>query len=170
MLLTLLYIFLGVVSVLMGLAILIQEPKQAGLSGAFGLGGDSQMLGTSPTSGVAKFTITLAVVFFLLCVGVGILAQQQKGSSMLQDDPLNPAVNAVTESTGGDVIGGDDSVLDDGGVVVEDGAAIDGGVVVEDGAAIEGGAVVEDTPAETPADDSNENTTPGSDSATTGQR
>ena len=89
---------------------------------------------------------------------------------MLQDDPLNPAVNAVTESTGGDVIGGDDSVLDDGGVVVEDGAAIDGGVVVEDGAAIEGGAVVEDTPAETPADDSNENTTPGSDSGTTGQR
>ena len=119
MLISVLYVLLGFVSVLMGLAILLQEPKQAGLSGAFGLGGDNQMLGTSPASGIAKLTRLLAVVFFALCLGVGILAKEESSSSMLQDDPSNPAVT-TGETAGadlGDALGGD--MAGEGGAVIE---------------------------------------------------
>ena len=121
MLMTILYVLLGFVSVLMGLAILLQEPKQAGLSGAFGLGGDSQMLGTSPTSGIAKLTRLLAVVFFALCIGVGILAKDQSSSSVLQDDPQNPAVTTGSEETVdlGDALGDETGVVGEGSVSVE---------------------------------------------------
>ncbi|MGB1396285.1 MAG: preprotein translocase subunit SecG [Planctomycetota bacterium] len=119
MLISVLYVLLGFVSVLMGLAILLQEPKQAGLSGAFGLGGDNQMLGTSPASGIAKLTRLLAVVFFALCLGVGILAKEEGSSSILEDDPANPAVT-TGETAGadvGDALGGD--MAGEGGAVIE---------------------------------------------------
>ena len=63
---TVLMILLGLVTVLLGFVILIQEPKQAGLSGAFGLGGTDQMMGTKPTSGIGRFTAYLSVIFFVL--------------------------------------------------------------------------------------------------------
>lgn len=99
----------------MGLAILLQEPKQAGLSGAFGLGGDSQMLGTSPTSGIAKLTRFLAVVFFALCLSVGIIAKEEGSTSILQDDdPVNASVTTSSEEEGvvgiGDALGDDASI------------------------------------------------------------
>ena len=117
MLISVLYVLLGFVSVLMGLAILLQEPKQAGLSGAFGLGGDSQMLGTSPASGIAKLTRLLAVIFFALCVGVGILAMEEGSSSMLEDDPSNPALTTQETAGVGDALGGD--MAGDGRAVIE---------------------------------------------------
>ncbi len=124
MLISILYVLLGFVSVLMGLAILLQEPKQAGLSGAFGLGGDSQMLGTSPTSGIAKLTRFLALIFFGLCIGVSILAKEESsGSMMTEDDPMNPAVTSTTgEDSGlGDALG-DDTATDDNAGTDSEGA------------------------------------------------
>ena len=152
MLISVLYVLLGFVSVLMGLAILLQEPKQAGLSGAFGLGGDNQMLGTSPASGIAKLTRLLAVVFFALCLGVGILAKEESSSSMLQDDPSNPALT-TDETAGadlgadlGDALGGD--VAGEGGAVIEvvDPVATENTDAAETSAE---GEAAEATPAET---------------------
>ena len=153
MLISVLYVLLGFVSVLMGLAILLQEPKQAGLSGAFGLGGDNQMLGTSPASGIAKLTRLLAVVFFALCLGVGILAKEESSSSMLQDDPSNPALTTdetagadLGDALGGDALGGD--VAGEGGAVIEvvDPVATENTDAAETSAE---GEAAEATPAET---------------------
>lgn len=119
MLISVLYVLLGFVSVLMGLAILLQEPKQAGLSGAFGLGGDNQMLGTSPASGIAKLTRLLALIFFALCIGVGILAKEESSSSILEDDPSNPALttDGSADAGVGDAIG--DDMADGSGGAIE---------------------------------------------------
>lgn len=119
MLISVLYVLLGFVSVLMGLAILLQEPKQAGLSGAFGLGGDNQMLGTSPASGIAKLTRLLALIFFALCIGVGILAKEESSSSILEDDPSNPALttDGSADAGVGDAIG--DDMADGSGGTIE---------------------------------------------------
>lgn len=170
MLMTILYVLLGFVSVLMGLAILLQEPKQAGLSGAFGLGGDSQMLGTSPTSGIAKLTRLLAVIFFALCLGVGILAKDQSTSSMIQDDPQNPAVTAGSDETAGlgdsigDAIG--EETATDGGTISSEVVAP---VIVENGE--DEGAAVEASDsdsAETSEETTETNT--GEESGGAGQR
>jgi preprotein translocase subunit SecG len=109
---TFLMILLGVVTVLLGLVILIQEPKQAGLSGAFGLGGETQMLGTSATSGIARFTMYLSVAFFVLCITVGLMAREERDDSRLKSDPIENSVGAlVPGGVGiGDAIGGDERV------------------------------------------------------------
>ena len=93
--LTFLMIVLGIVTVLMALVILLQEPKQAGLSGAFGLGGSEQMLGTSTTSGLTRFTMFLAVTFFLLCITVGLMAREERGDSRLTSDPIEPGIGTL---------------------------------------------------------------------------
>jgi protein translocase SecG subunit len=108
-----LMIVLGVVSVLLGLAILLQEPKQAGLSGAFGMGGESQMLGTSTTSGIARFTMYLSVAFFVLCITVGLLAREERDESRLKADPVETSIGSVEEGIG-DALGESGIGLDDG--------------------------------------------------------
>lgn len=81
--LTFLMIALGLVTFLMGVAILLQEPKQGGLSGAFGMGGD-QMLGTSSSSGISRFTTLLAVVFFGLSIAVGVMSTASSNTSSIR--------------------------------------------------------------------------------------
>ncbi|MGE4618624.1 MAG: preprotein translocase subunit SecG [Planctomycetota bacterium] len=108
-----LMIVLGVVSVLLGLAILLQEPKQAGLSGAFGMGGESQMLGTSTTSGIARFTMYLSVAFFVLCIAVGLLAREGRDDSRLLADPIETSIGSVEDGVG-DALGDSGIGLDDG--------------------------------------------------------
>ena len=141
---TFLMILLGVVTVLLGLAILLQEPKQAGLSGAFGLGGTEQMLGTSPTSGIARFTMYLSVAFFVLCITVGLMAREERDDSRLTSDPIGDSIGVlVPGGVGiGDAVGGDGRVtivdpVTGGGIVgvpiTDDGTADDG--AADDGAA-----------------------------------
>ena len=130
--LTFLMIVLGCVTVLLGLAILLQEPKQAGLSGAFGLGGSEQMLGTSTTSGIARFTMFLAVAFFLLCITVGLMAREDRDDTRLKPDPIEPGFGALEPGVGGvpgsenvgigDAIGGAEAVIGGDAVNVGDAA------------------------------------------------
>ena len=136
---TFLMILLGVVTVLLGLAILLQEPKQAGLSGAFGLGGTEQMLGTSPTSGIARFTMVLSVVFFVLCIAVGLLAREERDDSRLTSDPIGDSIGVL--EPGGVGIG--DAVGGDGRVTIVDpvtGIGIVGVPITDDGTADDGAA------------------------------
>ncbi|MGE4631418.1 MAG: preprotein translocase subunit SecG [Planctomycetota bacterium] len=138
---TFLMIVLGIVTVLLGLAILIQEPKQAGLSGAFGLGGTEQMLGTSPTSGIARFTMYLSVAFFLLCITVGLLAREDRDDSRLKSDPAENAIGSLEPGPIGigDALGGNEPVTSG---AAADGVAVDGEGVVGAGAADDGAAGV----------------------------
>ncbi len=109
---TVLMILLGLVTVLLGFVILIQEPKQAGLSGAFGLGGTDQMMGTKATSGIGRFTAYLSVVFFLLCVSVGVLSSSDQESSRLKADPQDPAIGSTDPGSETPGIGGGDALGD----------------------------------------------------------
>ena len=83
MLIILLSILLAFVTFAMSMAILLQEPKQAGLSGSFGMGGD-QMLGAGSPNALSKFTGFLAVGFLVLCLGIGLLKKQDISSSDIQ--------------------------------------------------------------------------------------
>ena len=141
---TFLMIVLGIVTVLLGLAILIQEPKQAGLSGAFGLGGSEQMLGTSATSGIARFTMYLSVAFFLLCITVGLMAREDRDDSRLTSDPAENAIGSLEPVPIGigDALGGNEPVTSGAAAdgVAVDGVAVDGEGVVGAGAADNGAA------------------------------
>ncbi|MEE2889363.1 MAG: preprotein translocase subunit SecG [Planctomycetota bacterium] len=141
---TFLMIVLGIVTVLLGLAILIQEPKQAGLSGAFGLGGSEQMLGTSATSGIARFTMYLSVAFFLLCITVGLLAREGRDDSRLKSDPVENAIGSLEPVPIGigDALGGNEPVTSGAAAdgIAVDGVAVDGEGVVDAGAADDGAA------------------------------
>ena len=78
-----LMIMLGMVTFLMGVAILLQEPKQGGLGGSFGMGGD-HMLGTSTSSGISRFTTMLAVIFFALSITVGVMSTKTSSTSEIR--------------------------------------------------------------------------------------
>lgn len=80
--LIILYIILGGVTLVMGLAILLQEPKQAGLGGSFGMGGD-QMLGARSPNALSRFTGMLSVAFLVLCLGIGLLDKVEAGRSSI---------------------------------------------------------------------------------------
>jgi len=153
---TFLMILLGVVTVLLGLAILLQEPKQAGLSGAFGLGGETQMLGTSATSGIARFTMYLSVAFFVLCITVGLMAREERDDSRLTSDPIGDSIGVL--EPGGVGIG--DAVGGDGRVTIVDpvtGIGIVGAPITDDGTADDGtaddGAADDDAADDGAADD-----------------
>ena len=79
-----LMIVLAFVSLIMGMAILLQEPKQAGLSGSFGMGGD-QMLGAGTPNPLSKLTGWLAAVFLALCLVIGLV---QKSSAEKSSIPM----------------------------------------------------------------------------------
>ena len=80
--LIILYIILGGVTLVMGLTILLQEPKQAGLGGSFGMGGD-QMLGARSPNALSRFTGMLSVAFLVLCLGIGLLDKVEAGRSSI---------------------------------------------------------------------------------------
>jgi protein translocase SecG subunit len=126
MLVTFLMIALGFVTVLLGFVILIQEPKQAGLSGAFGggMGGSDQMMGTKATSGIGRFTAILSVTFFSLCILVGVISSSDRDSSRLQSDTVEPgfgSIDGAADSDGvGDAIG--DAIGDDTPAAIDDGS------------------------------------------------
>ncbi len=101
---TLLCIVLGIVSFLMCMAILVQEPKQGGLSGTFGMGGD-QMLGAGNPNAISKFTGILAGTFLVLCLLIGLVDQASQEQTGIKDIPgdssgLDPSVGAPPDPGG----------------------------------------------------------------------
>jgi preprotein translocase subunit SecG len=122
MLVTFLMIALGFVTVLLGFVILIQEPKQAGLSGAFGggMGGSDQMMGTKATSGIGRFTAILSVTFFSLCILVGVISSSDRDSSRLQSDTVEPGFGSIDGAADSDGVG--DAIGDDTPAAIDDGS------------------------------------------------
>ncbi len=118
MLVTVMMILLGLVTLLLGFVILIQEPKQAGLSGAFGLGGTDQMMGTKASSGIGRFTAYLSVIFLGLCISVGVMARGESDSSRLKDAPPEPGFGAVDPGTDGTGVGLGDAIGDDSPIII----------------------------------------------------
>jgi protein translocase SecG subunit len=155
MLVTILMITLGLVTLLLGFVILIQEPKQAGLSGAFGLGGSEQMMGTKSSSGIGRFTAYLSVVFLMLCITVGVMARGDKDTSRLTDPPPEPGFGAVDPGTGGTDVGIGDAIGDGSPIIINTVPIVgdgDGDAVVPDETDGEtaGDAPTTDTPATDP--------------------
>lgn len=153
MLVSMMMIVLGMVTLLLGFVILIQEPKQAGLSGAFGLGGTDQMMGTKSSSGIGRFTAYLSVVFLLLCISVGVMARGEKDSSRLKDAPPEPGFGAVDIGTDGTGVGLGDAIGDESPVIINTVPIVgDGDAVVPDETDGEtaGDAPATDTPATDP--------------------
>ena len=105
--LTFLYILLTITSLLLGGVILIQDSKAGGLSSAFGGGGGDSLIGTTGAKQISKFTAVVAVVFFVLCIAVGLMKQDQAGTSVLEDDPASKATgaNSVTPPSIADLLG-----------------------------------------------------------------
>ena len=163
MLVTILMILLGLVTLLLGFVILIQEPKQAGLSGAFGLGGSEQMMGTKASSGIGRFTAYLSVVFLMMCITVGVMARGDKDTSRLKDPPQEPGFGAVDPGTGGTDIGIGDAIGDGSPIIINTVPIVgagDGDAVVPDetdgeaaGDAPTTDTPATDAPAETPVEE-----------------
>ncbi|MFN0057665.1 MAG: preprotein translocase subunit SecG [Planctomycetota bacterium] len=91
-------IFLGLVLaavsfILIGI-VLLQDSKAGGLTSALsGMGGET-VFGASGQKGVTKFTSILAVVFFVLCIAVGIATKWELNSSITSEG--NEAVGSLT--------------------------------------------------------------------------
>ena len=107
---TLLCIVLALITFLMSMAILIQEPKQSGLSGSFGMGGE-QMLGAGSPNAISKFTGILAALFFVLCLAIGLLDQAAQEETSIE--PREGDTSGVNPSVSGE--------LDPGGAPPPDG-------------------------------------------------
>lgn len=107
-LVVLLCIILAIVTFLMGMAILLQEPKQSGLSGSFGMGGD-QMLGAGSANPLSKLTGILAAVFLALCLGIGLLEEKRAHDTSIEERAedttgVTPAVGDTSIPPGGDAV------------------------------------------------------------------
>lgn len=97
-------IVLALVTFMMSMAILVQEPKQSGLSGSFGMGGE-QMLGAGSPNAISKFTGVLAAIFLGLCLVIGLVDQkaQDTTSIELQEGDTtggDPGFEAIDGGTG----------------------------------------------------------------------
>jgi protein translocase SecG subunit len=142
--LIILYIILGGVTLVMGLAILLQEPKQAGLGGSFGMGGD-QMLGALSPNALSRFTGMLSVAFLVLCLGIGLLDKVEAGRSSIDPQAgdqsgMRTSVEPVGTTPEGD--GAIDGATDGGAT---DGGATDG---ADAGATDTDAGAAETTPAD----------------------
>jgi protein translocase SecG subunit len=142
--LIILYIILGGVTLVMGLAILLQEPKQAGLGGSFGMGGD-QMLGARSPNALSRFTGMLSVAFLVLCLGIGLLDKVEAGRSSIDPQAgdqsgMRTSVEPVGTTPEGD--GAIDGATDGGAT---DGGATDG---ADAGATDTDAGAAETTPAD----------------------
>ena len=147
--LIILYIILGGVTLVMGLTILLQEPKQAGLGGSFGMGGD-QMLGARSPNALSRFTGMLSVAFLVLCLGIGLLDKVEAGRSSIDPQAgdqsgMRTSVEPVGTTPEGDgaIDGATDGGATDGGAT--DGGATDG---ADAGATDTDAGAAETTPAD----------------------
>jgi preprotein translocase subunit SecG len=58
--------------------VLMQATKGAGLAGAFGMGGDTTVLGTRAGTFLGKVTVVLAAVFLLLALVYSLIFQSER--------------------------------------------------------------------------------------------
>lgn len=72
--LVVIYVF---VCLSMILLVLMQRPKQEGLGAAFGANATDQLFGARTTNVLQKGTVYMAVLFFLLTLGLAILVQKK---------------------------------------------------------------------------------------------
>ena len=81
------------VGLLLIVIILVQDSKDGGLSGAFGGsgGGGSALMGAGMQKGLAKITSTLAVVFALCVLVMGIIGNSTLDRSIGEDVPVGDA-------------------------------------------------------------------------------
>jgi len=131
---TILCILLALVTFIMSMAILVQDPKQAGLSGSFGMGGE-QMLGAGTPNAISKFTGFLAVAFLVLCLVIGLVDEsvQNKSGLKAQEGDLE-GIETTFESADPAAGTGETGAVDTG---------LGGAVTIDTGAA--GGAITIDT-------------------------
>ena len=152
---TFLSIVLAFVTLIMGMAILLQEPKQAGLSGSFGMGGD-QMLGAGTPNPLSKLTGWLAVAFLVLCLGIGLIEKGVSAESGIQEQPGDTSGLAPAISNPDAALPGELDIGTPGGTTGADGIT-DGPT---DGTTGTSGTTTDDTPPSS--------VTPGSDPLGTG--
>ena len=128
---TILCILLALVTFIMSMAILVQDPKQAGLSGSFGMGGE-QMLGAGTPNAISKFTGFLAVAFLVLCLVIGLVDEsvQNKSGLKAQEGDLEATVGADPAAGTGET-GAVDTGL--GGAVTIDTGAAGGAITIDTG-------------------------------------
>ena len=85
-----LFIMAGAILILL---VLIQTTKGGGLAGAFGMGGDTSVLGTRAGTFLGKVTAVVATVFLLLALIYALISQ---AGEMVRP----PMVETPTEETG----------------------------------------------------------------------
>lgn len=93
--LVVIYVF---VCLSMILLVLMQRPKQEGLGAAFGASATDQLFGARTTNVLQKGTVYMAVLFFLLTLGLAILVQKKNQIVSLAKTPANAEAQAATPS------------------------------------------------------------------------
>ncbi len=73
-----LFVMSGVVLILV---VLVQATKSGGLAGAFGMGGDTSVLGTRAGTFLGKVTTAVATVFLLLALIYALLLHSETATS-----------------------------------------------------------------------------------------
>ena len=95
------------VSLLLLLLVLMQRPRQEGLGATFGVDVTSQMFGSRTTDVLQKGTVYLTVIFFALCISLGLLnartskKESQLGKTLAEQAAPEPAKPAEA-AQGGD--------------------------------------------------------------------
>ncbi len=81
------------IGLLLVIIILVQDSKDGGLSGAFGGsgGGGSALMGAGMQKGLARITSTLAIVFALCVVVMGIIGNNTLDDSIAEGVPSGDA-------------------------------------------------------------------------------
>jgi preprotein translocase subunit SecG len=70
-----LFVLSGIVLILV---VLVQATKGYGLAGAFGMGGDTTVLGTRAGTFLGKVTAVVVTIFLLLALAYGIIYQTER--------------------------------------------------------------------------------------------
>ena len=82
---------LVVVSILLVFIVLMQRPKQEGLGASFGGGVTDQMFGAQTTNVLQKFTVYLAVLFFVITLLMQFLVAKRQNQTADLGKNLAPA-------------------------------------------------------------------------------
>ena len=76
--------------VLLVMLILIQNPKEDGLSGVFGGGGSQTLLGTGSASFLTKVTTALGIIFMISSIAMTLVFSRGAPSVMEKTSPDAP--------------------------------------------------------------------------------
>ena len=101
-----LIVILAIVCLLMIFAVLMQRPKQEGLGAAFGGGITDQVWGAQTTNVLQKFTVILAVTFFVITLILSVLVskKQKHGQQSLVVEAEQTTIGPASTNTEPSVI------------------------------------------------------------------